>query len=195
MSWSTPLSLRATRCRYRGPRETEEFRRHRNPRRAEIPRWVRPRCGTVATRLPQGSVSEMSRANCVASLASFLHPTRDGRAHETTPRTGIELRRPPAARLPRRGGVGLSLHAEQRRASGAERDRHLVHRPFVPRGHVRNRRSVLAHPGLRAAVWRYRSVGTDIGGAGLWRPPLHLCIAGHVDRPMGVAVHRALVRI
>src|SRR5258708_19626786 len=129
MSWSTPLSLRATRCRYRGPRETEEFRRHRNPRRAEIPRWVRPRCGTVATRLPQGSVSEMSRANCVASLASFLHPTRDGRAHETTPRTGIELRRPPAARLPRRGGVALSLHAQPPPATRPQPTPHLSHPP------------------------------------------------------------------
>src|SRR5258708_25096722 len=162
MSWSTPPSLRATRCRYRGPRETEEFRRHRNPRRAEIPRWVQPRCGTVATRLPQGSASEMSRANCVASLASFLHPTRDGRVHKTTPRTGIELRRPPAARLPRRGGVGLSLHAEQRRASGAERDRHLVHRPFVPRRYGRGGRSVLADPRLRAAIWRCRAFGANI---------------------------------
>src|SRR5229473_7825207 len=99
MSWSALLSLRATRCRYRGPRETEELRRHRIPRPAEIHRRVRPRCETAATRLPQGSASEMSRANCVASLASLLHPTRDGRAHETTPRTGIELRRPPATRL------------------------------------------------------------------------------------------------
>src|SRR5579863_4962573 len=194
MSWSTPLSPPATRCRYRGPRGTGELP-NRIARRVEIHRWVRHRCETVAKRLPQGPAPETCRAICVASLASFLHPTRDGRTHGTTPRTGIELRRPPAARLPGRGGVGLPLHAEQRRAGGAERDRHLVHRPVVPRGYVRDRRSVLAHPGLRPVVWRCRFIGANIGGASLRRPPLYPRIAGHVDRPMGVAAHRAFVRI
>src|SRR5258708_29861018 len=152
MSWSAPPHLRATRCRCRGPRETEELRPRRIPRRAEIHRWVRRRCETVATHLPQGSASEMSRANCVASLAALLHPTRDGRAHKTTPGTKVELRRPPATRLPRRRGVGLPVHAEQRRAGGAEPGRHLVSRPVFPSGHVPHRRSLLAPPGLCPAA-------------------------------------------
>src|SRR5260370_30691881 len=152
MSWSTPLSLRATRCRYRAPRETEEIRRRLILCPAEIHRRVQPRCGTVAKRLPQDPASEMSRVNCVASWASLLHPSLDGRVHKTTPRTGIELRRPPAAPLPRRGRAGLSLHVEQRRASGAERDRHLVHRPVVPRPYGRGGRRVLARPPLRACI-------------------------------------------
>src|SRR5260370_4341099 len=152
MSWSAPPHLRATRCRCRGPRETEERRPRRIPRRAEIHRWVRPRCETVATHLPQGSASEMSRANCVASLAALPHPTRDGRAHETTPRTGIELRRPPATRLPRRGGVGLPVHAEQRRAGSPEPARPLLHLPVVPRRYLPAPPTLLAHPALLPPV-------------------------------------------
>ena len=75
---------------------------------------------------------------------------------KTTPRTGTQCRRPPADRLPCGGGAGVPLHAEQRRASRAERHRHLVHRAPVAGRDLRHGRGVLADTGVRVAVRRRR---------------------------------------
>src|SRR6202166_119513 len=126
-------------------------------------------------------------------LFSFLHPPRDERADETTPRTLLEFERPPATRHQSGGHAGLSVHVEQRGASRAERDGYLVHRTIVAGGDIGDRRGVLADSGMHAAVWRRRFDGPDTCGAGVWRSPVYARLAGDLDRPLGIAPHGALV--
>src|ERR1035438_10443240 len=131
----------------------------------------------------------MLPVNCIACLISLLHPTRDGRADKTTPGTALEFERPPSTGTQSGGRAGISVHVEQRGASRAERDGHLVHRSVVPAGYVGHRRGVLADSGMRAAVRRRRIDGPDAGGAGVWRPSLYARLTGDLDRPVGIAPH------
>ena len=76
----------------------------------------------------------------------------------------------------------VSLHAEQCRASGAERNRYLVRRPPLPGGDLGDGRGLLARAGLDPALRRRRAVRANSRGPGLRRTPLCACLAGHVDR-------------
>jgi hypothetical protein len=71
----------------------------------------------------------------------------------------------------------------------------MVHGPIVGGGDRRHRRRVLAGADVRAALGRRGTVGANVGGAGLWRPPLHKGRAGHLDRTVGVIVDAAPVRV
>ena len=158
-------------------------------------------CG-FAARQRQAAVLQILRQKCSRQMASHVwipfdcHPTPVmERAMKLLPGQALSSSGRPRLDYSGGGDVGLSVHVEQRRAGRAERDGHLVHRPPVPGRHRGHRRGVLADSGLRAAVRRRRLVGADIGGAGLRRAPLCARIAGDLDRPVGLAVHGAPVRL
>ena len=142
-------------------------------------KWISGRRGcrsTVARPRSPNHVRMKVHSRCAALSFSFLpsrsrlpSPVRSrGNAldtlNELLPGQSFELQRASAPRLPRRGDAGVSVHAEQRRAGRAQRDRHLVRRPSVSRGHVGHGRSVLAGARVHTAIRRRRPVGANVGG-------------------------------
>ena len=116
---------------------------------------VRRQPPNPAAQIPSDEASIRAAPRCHFSFQRLRLPspvrsrgTHLGRAQRTAPRPSFELQRASAPRLSRRGDAGVAVHAEQRRASGAERDRHLVRRPALPGGDLGHGRSVLARAGI-----------------------------------------------
>src|SRR5258708_3210809 len=110
----------------------------RVPRHADTPAH-RPQPRPSAARLRNAvSPPKTARGDFVVARISILHTsevpspaqneTPHGYTHHTAPRATPKPPRPAAARLCRRCRARVSVHVEQRHASGAQCDGHLVHR-------------------------------------------------------------------
>ncbi len=138
----------------------------------------RPWPSVARVRVP-GPVPRTVPEWCIACWISILHlsrltsPIRSSAPHMNAstpllPGQALERERTRAARLSCRRGARVSVHAEQRRAGGSQRHRHLVHRPSLRDGHPRRSVQFTGPSWVRAAIWRRRIVRADRGGAGVW---------------------------